>query len=84
MRTGVSLKVKCSDATTRAKLEGILSPDNAGGPRGMRFSMDSLGSSLVFDVRSENASTSISTAAALLRDISLFQEVWLLSRGKDA
>jgi hypothetical protein len=36
-----------------------------------------------FEIESESISTGISTSLALLRDISLFEQVWLLSRLHD-
>ncbi len=84
MRTGVSLSVTCVNRRVRDQLQSVLAPDNVGGPEGMRFSMNGEGVFLKFLVRSETPATSLSTAISLLKDISLFQEVWLLSRQKDA
>lgn len=84
MKTRVVLSIRCSAEAARDKLESVLLPDNVGGPTGMRFSMRGAGRSLKFVMSSETASTAMSTAVALLRDVSLFQEVWLLSRDRDA
>jgi hypothetical protein len=84
MKTEVILSVACSTVAVRESLESVLAPDNAGGPEGMRFSSKRKGTSLEFVVRSESPSSAISTAISLLRDISLYQEVWLLSQAKDA
>lgn len=84
MKTRIALSVKCSSKSARDQLESVLAPDNVGGPEGMRFSVGGAGRSLSFRVRSATASTAISTTVALLRDVALFQEVWLLSRAKDA
>ena len=66
-------------ARTKKSLRSVLAPDNVGIPRGTRLSMEVRGSSLAFDVESESASTALSTVLSLLRDITLFEEVWLLS-----
>ena len=82
MKTDVILALSFSDPRARRSLATVLAPDNrvlprglslrtGGGPRGMQIAMGS-----------ESPSTSLSTALAFLRDIALFQEVWLLSHGR--
>jgi hypothetical protein len=80
MKTTAALEVRCVDDEVRRSLESTLSPDNEGGPRELRLSMKGRGRRLSFEVETDSPSTSVSTALALLRDIALFQEVWLLSR----
>ena len=74
----------CNDPEARRKLQSVLSPENEGGPRSMRLSATGVGSILRFKVGAESLQTAISTALAILRDVGLFEEVWLLSHGGDA
>ncbi len=84
MRTSVRLSIRCSEKEVRTQLESVLSPDNEGAPKGLRFSMSGRAGTLLFRIESAAPSAGLSTAIAVLRDVSLFQEVWLLSRRKDA
>ena len=81
MKTRAALSLGLSTAKAMESLRSVLAPDNVGIPRGTRLSMEVMESTLVFDVESASASTALSTLLALLRDITLFQEVWLLSHG---
>jgi hypothetical protein len=78
------LTLRCRDAKVAKGLEQVLSPDNAGFPRGQRFAMTRKGRTLLFIVDGEATSSFFSTVYSVLRDASLFQEIWLLSRGEDA
>ncbi len=80
MRTRAALTVKCADAHTKTSLASILAPDNEGTPHGLELSVGGGGRELEFAAESESLSTTISTTLALLRDIALFQEIWLLSQ----
>jgi len=60
-------------------LATVLAPDNEGLPQGMLLSMTTRGRTMEFEVSSGSPSSSLSTVLALLRDIVLFQEIWLLS-----
>jgi len=80
LKASAVLSVRLSGAETGRSLAAVLNPDNEGMPHGMLLSMTARGRALEFDVSSGSPSTSISTVLALLRDITLFQEVWLLSR----
>ncbi|MDE1853105.1 MAG: hypothetical protein KGI38_05065 [Thaumarchaeota archaeon] len=84
MKTTVQLMVGCSDATVRKKLASVLTPDNEGAPQGMKLSMAGAGRGLEFKIESGSPTSVLSTALAILRDVALFQEVWLLSQSKDA
>jgi hypothetical protein len=44
--------------------------------------MTDKGTEIEFLVSSDSATAVLSTVLALLRDVTLFQEVWLLSRGE--
>ena len=80
MRTRVELRIGCRDGSTVKCLASVLAPDNEGAPRGMKLASAVEADHLTFTVESDSASSSLSTALAVLRDATLFQEVWLLSR----
>ena len=82
MRTTATLRLELSGVQTRKSLGAVLAPDNVGLPRGLELTSKGSGSALVYSVEAESPSTAVSTTLALLRDAALFQEVWLLSRGK--
>jgi len=84
LNSTLSLTLKLAGADVRRALASVLAPDNEGAPRGLRLSMGGKGEVIEFVVDSDSSSAAISTALALLRDISLFQDVWLLSHGKPA
>lgn len=50
----------------------------------MKLSATGLGSVLKFKIGVDSPQTAVSTALAILRDVRLFEEVWLLSHGGDA
>lgn len=50
----------------------------------MKLLATGVGSSLEFKVGADSPQTAVSTALAILRDVRLFEEVWLLSHGGDA
>ncbi len=81
MKSAATLTLKLSGPESRRSLAAVLAPDNEGLPRGLKLSMAGRGSFFEFSVESDSASTAVSTVLALLRDIALFQEVWLLSHG---
>ena len=84
MKTTVSLTLELSDESVARAIASVLAPDNEGLPRGLRLSMAGRGSRMEVEIESDSPGTTLSTVLAILRDIRLFQEVWLLSRGKDA
>lgn len=84
MRTTATLSIRFEEAGARQSLTSVLAPDNEGAPRGLKLTMVGRGKSLVIRVECASTATAISTTLAVLRDISLFQEVWLLSHAKDA
>ena len=79
MKASATLTVRLSGAGEGRSLAAVLAPDNEGLPQGMLLSMTARGDALELEVSSASPSTSLSTIMALLRDITLFQEVWLLS-----
>jgi hypothetical protein len=84
LKSTASLTLELADESVTRALASVLAPDNEGLPHGLRLSMASEGSKMEFEVESDSPGTTLSTILALLRDIHLFQEVWLLSQGKDA
>lgn len=84
MKSTAVLSVATSDPRSRDSLAGVLAPDNLGLPRGLRLSSRTPDRRLEYLVEAETPSAALSTALALLRDIELFQEVWLLSRRRVA
>ena len=84
MNTEVALTVTLAGSGPKRALAAVLAPDNEGLPKGLRITSSGDDRSVSYIVKSRSPSTALSTALALLRDVSLFQEVWLLSHGKDA
>ncbi|MDE1857653.1 MAG: hypothetical protein KGI26_01110 [Thaumarchaeota archaeon] len=84
MKARAVLVVSCRDRGTQEGLASVLTPDNEGGPRGLGVSMRGRGSKLEILVEADSAATTLSTCLAFLRDVALFQEVWLLSHRKAA
>jgi hypothetical protein len=82
LKARATLTVRLSDAAEAKSLSAVLAPDNVGLPHGMLLSMATGGKVLELEVSAGSLSASLSTVLALLRDITLFQEVWLLSRQK--
>ena len=80
MRASATLTVRLSGAAQGKSLSAVLVPDNQGLPQGMLLSMTTRGKVLELVVSAGSPSASLSIVLALLRDITLFQEVWLLSR----
>jgi len=84
LKVSVLLTLTCKDPDARRRLQSVLSPDNEGGPRALKLSAAGAGSALKFKVEADSAQTAISTALSILRDVRLFEEVWLLSHGSNA
>jgi hypothetical protein len=83
MRTTIRLSITCMDARVCRQLATVLSPDNEGLPRGMTLELGVRSETLEFRIASDSPSRTVSTAMAVLQDVLLFQEVWLLSRARD-
>jgi len=84
LKTEGTLTLTLSGAGSRGSLQSVLSPDNEGTPKGMKLEMEGGGKVLTFRLESASPSAVLSTLLAILRDVTLFQEVWLLSQGKGA
>jgi len=82
MKTSATLTMEFSDARARRSLAEVLAPDNRELPRGLSLRAAGGAKTIELTVESESHSTSLSTALAILRDVTLFEEVWLLSRPK--
>ncbi len=76
------LRVRCRNAATAKKLAAVLAPDNRGVPGDQRFAMSVRSDTLGFRVESERTSSGFNTVRGVLRDVALFREIWLISRGK--
>ncbi|MGD0318986.1 MAG: hypothetical protein ABSB56_04765 [Nitrososphaerales archaeon] len=83
MRTTIKLSIRCADVDVCRNLTSVLTPDNEGAPHGMTLRMRARKETLEFQITSDFPSGVVSTAIAVLRDVLLFQEVWLLSRVRD-
>jgi hypothetical protein len=83
LNTRVELRLRCRTREAGRQLGAVLAPDNTGAPRGLALSMSSKEGMVSFDLDSESPSTALSTTMAILRDVSLFEQVWLLSRAHD-
>ncbi len=84
MKSAVTLTLRLSSSDARKSLASVLAPDNEGLPKGLKLSMKVRGSVFKFVVESDSPPSAVSTVLALLRDTTLFQEVWLLSHGERA
>lgn len=80
MNATADLTISLVDARSRRALASVLAPDNEGLPEGLRLSVTGRGRSLRLRVTSKSPTSAVSTVLALLRDVALFEEVWLLSR----
>lgn len=84
MKAKAVLDISLSGPGPRKALSDVLAPDNEGLPPGLSLSVAGRDNRIVFTVESRSPAPALSTIMALLRDVVLFQEVWLLSRGKNA
>lgn len=82
MKASAALTVMLSGAAEAKSLSAVLAPDNEGLPLGTLLSMATRGKVLELQVSADSPPASISPILSLLRDIILYQEVWLLSRQK--
>jgi len=74
--------LSCADAKVSRSLASVLTPDNEGAPKRLLISMTRRDRLIELKIQSGSPSTSLSTALALLKDVALFEEVWLLSHAK--
>ena len=83
MKTTIRLSMRCLSVPVCCQLASVLTPDNEGTPHGMTLKMAANKETLEFRIESDSPTGAVSTAVAVLRDVFLFQEVWLLSRVRD-
>ena len=84
MKSKLLLKLTCQSPVTARRLAAVLGPDNRGFPSGQRFSMAVKSRFVKFSVESERLPSAFTTILGVLRDVALFQEIWLISRAMDA
>jgi hypothetical protein len=83
LKTRVRLSFDCPEERTARMLGSVLSPDNDGAPQGLELSMSTTETGVTFRLTTDSISTAFSTVLAILRDASLFEQVWLLSRAPE-
>jgi hypothetical protein len=83
LKTRVELSFNCTARDVATRLGAVLSPDNEGAPGGLHLSMSAVEKRVTFQLGSDSPSTALSTVQAILRDASLFEQIWLLSRASD-
>jgi hypothetical protein len=84
LKTAATLSIRLADTESRKALYSVLAPDNEGLPPGLELAGSVEGRTVRYTVESGRPPTAVSTILALLRDVTLFQEIWLLSREKAA
>lgn len=84
MKVVAELELEMDGPDSADGLSSVLAPDNEGLPRGLKLTATRAGGVLRCRVESGSPSAAVSTVLALMRDIVLFQEVWLLSRTRRA
>lgn len=84
MRVTAVLTICCADGLTASRLCSVLKPDTGHPPKGLSADLSQKGKEVALGVASGSPSTSISTCLGVLRDATLFQEVWLLTQQWDA
>jgi hypothetical protein len=82
LKTRITLTIGCSTSQICRELARVLTPDNGSLPRGLDITMNAQEKAVRFDIASQSPSTVLSTVMAILRDVTLFEQVWLLSRPK--
>jgi tRNA threonylcarbamoyladenosine modification (KEOPS) complex Pcc1 subunit len=77
-----TMSLKCASEGVAGALYRVLAPDNEGTPRGLQISMNLQGDTVDLAVVADSFSAGLSTCVGLLRDVSLFEEVWLLTEDR--
>jgi hypothetical protein len=78
--SSVRLRVTCANASVARMLESVLAPDNVGVPGDQRFSMKRRSRTLYFEATSGRLRSPLTTLSSVLSDVTLFGEIWLISR----
>jgi hypothetical protein len=76
------LRLNCRNQPTARKLASVLAPDNRSLPSDQRLSMSTISRSVVFRIETERERAALTTASGILRDVALFQGIWLISSQK--
>lgn len=82
-KIALHLKFGCADPAVAGKLGAVLGPDNRSVPGDQRFVMRQGRAELSFIIESERIASAFSSLDSVLSDATLFQEVWLLTRGDE-
>lgn len=82
MNTTTELRIVCEDTGVCESLASVLAPDNRRAPRGLTIAMKRDGRTLTVTMNSDLPSAAVSGQASVLRDATLFQEIWLLSHAR--
>ncbi len=82
MNATTELRLACADDTVCASLASVLTPDNRRAPRGLTIAMRQRGRVLTVTIISDSPPAAVSGQASVLRDVTLFQEIWLLSHAR--
>lgn len=82
MKSTLHLRVECVSRPTAKTLASVLASDNKALPSDQRMSMSVTSRSVVFRIESERTRSALTTVCSVLRDIALFQEIWLISRAR--
>ncbi|MDV3243728.1 MAG: hypothetical protein LYZ66_00975 [Nitrososphaerales archaeon] len=82
--SNLRLKLVCKNYGTANKLASVLAPDNKVVPADQRLLMVVKSDTVLFKVESDRLPSALATVQSILQDVSLFQEIWLISQKKDA
>jgi hypothetical protein len=73
------LKFDCRSSATARKLAAVLEADNRGVPIDQRLAMSVASRSVTITVGAARTGSGFTTVQSILRDVALFQEIWLIS-----
>lgn len=79
MKLTVELVITCDTPEEARSLQDVLAPDNKSVPKDQSFSSRADGEKLRFQIGSAKVSGCLSSAASILADTMLFQDVWSLT-----
>jgi len=84
LKAELLLRVECAGPEIASDLAKVLEPDNHGLPRGLDLRMERSSGSLTFFASSDEPGDALLAVEGVLRDMELFQEVWLLSAVRES
>lgn len=79
MKLTLELVIVCNTPKEAFSLQSVLAPDNKSVPKDQSFSSSTYGKNLRFLISSARVSGCLSSAASILTDAKLFQDVWSLT-----